>query len=426
MNFHSQNRHHQQGSALVATLFITAAVLLGLGSYLLLVRAQYVSVSRSQAWNNSLSVAEAGVEEALAQLNPGALAETIMVDKNANGWGPSVNGFYGPMSRTVYTNNSYTVTYTEAIWPTIYSTGYVTVPDISATLMRVIRVETTNVPLFNVALAGRTNIDMNGNGLSSDSFNSDLATLSVNGRYTNTLTSTNGDVAVLYGTLDLGNHSVAGDAYLGPTATLVGSPSQISGSISTDYNYDYPDVFPPDTTGWFTLLTTLPGTVNGTSYDYVFTNSVNYIVPNLNGSVFVATNAHVRLLAQAGQTKMVLVDGGGLTNNHGSLTIFIAAPSFSIGGGGAIDGGKAVDLAYFGLPTNTKISYSGNSIFVGTIYAPDADLKLNGGGSGNFDICGSIIAKTVTFTGNFMFHFDEDLLTDSASRGYFARSWKEL
>jgi hypothetical protein len=151
------------------------------------------------------------------------------------------------------------VTYTTESWPTIYSTGYVRVPDLSATLARVIRVLTTNVPLFNVAIAGRTNIDMNGNGLSTDSFNSSLTNLSTNGRYDSAKTSTNGDVAVLYGTLDLGNHTVAGDAYLGPTVTLSGSPSQISGGIANDYNYDYPDVVAPDTSGWFSLFTTIPG-----------------------------------------------------------------------------------------------------------------------------------------------------------------------
>jgi hypothetical protein len=428
MNFKARICNHQNASALVVTLFMVTAILLGLGSYLLLVRAQYVSVARSQAWNASMTVAEAGVEEALAQLNPGALETTVNVDRTANGWGNPVGNFYGPISRTVSTNNSYTITFTTDRWPTIYSTGYTKIPELSATLVRVVRVETTNVALFNVSLAGKTNIDMNGNGLSTDSFNSSSTNLSTLGRYDSSKTSTNGDVAVLYGTLDLGNHVVHGDAYLGPTASLVGSLSQISGNVSTDYNYDYPSVSPPDTSGWFTLSTTMSGTApDGNSYDYIFTNSVDYIVPNVNGKIYVGTNAHVRLLAQAGTTSKVLVAGGGSTNsNHGTLTVYIAASSFTIGGSGAVDGGRAACLSYFGLASNKTITYSGNAIFVGTVYAPDADLTLTGGGSSTFDICGSIIAKTVTFNGHFMFHYDEDLLTSSASRGYFARSWAEL
>jgi hypothetical protein len=283
--------------------------------------------------------------------------------------------------------------------------------------------------VFNVSIAGKTNIDMNGNGLATDSFNSSLTNLSYFGRYTNSMTSTNGDVAVLYGILDLGNHTVSGDAYLGPTATLA-SPSQasqISGTVSTDYNYDYPDVVAPNTTGWLTLGSQLKGTApNGANYDYVFTNSANYVVPNMNGTVYVCSNAHVHLLVQAGNTASVLVAGGGLTNNAGSLEVFMAAPTFSIGSSGAVDGGRAANLIYWGLPTNTKISYSGNGIFVGTIYAPDADITLNGSGNSQFDICGSVIARTVTFNGRFMFHFDEDLLTKNPSRGYYAKSWAEL
>ena len=194
---------------------------------------------------------------------------------------------------------------------------------------------------------------MNGNGLATDSFNSGNTNFSTRGRYDPVKASTNGDVAVLYGTLDLGNHTVAGNVYLGPTAILQGYPSQISGKIITDFNYDFPNVAPPDTTGWFTLLTTLPGTApDGNSYTYVFTNSVNYIVPNLSGSIYVGSNATVRLLA-SGSTSKVLVYGGGLTNNAGSLTIYMASSSFSIGGSGGVDGGRAANLSFYSLPSCT-------------------------------------------------------------------------
>ena len=64
-------------------LTIIAACLLGLtlGSYLLMVRAESVSVARSQAWNAALVVAGGGVEEALAALNQNAAGQPP-------GWGP--------------------------------------------------------------------------------------------------------------------------------------------------------------------------------------------------------------------------------------------------------------------------------------------------------------------------------------------------
>jgi hypothetical protein len=280
------------------------------------------------------------------------------------------------------------------------------------------RVKRDPLPLFAYAVAGRTNIITNGNGLSTDSFNSASTNFSTRGRYDSAKTSTNGDVAVLYGTVDLGNHTVTGDVYLGPTATLVGSPSQISGTISTNFNYDFPSLVPPDTTAWFTLLTTLPRTApDGNLYDYVFTNSANYVTPNLNGSIYVGSNATVRLLAQAGSTSKILVAGGGSTSSdHGTLTVYIAASSFTIGGSGNVDGGRAANLAFYSLPSCTSISISGNGGFTGTLYANNASLTLFGGGSSSHDIVGSIIAKSVIFNGHFMFHFDEDLLAAGPKR----------
>jgi hypothetical protein len=432
MQFRVRNQNHDQGGVLMVSLFITTAILIGLGSYLLLVRAQYVSVSRSQSWNGALAMAEAGVEEALAQLNPGATAKTIAVDRSANGWGTAVNGRYGPVSRSIVSNGTYSVVFTDAVHPTIYSTGYVTVPNISATMARVVYVATTNVPLYNVSLAARTNINMNGNGLTANSFDSSNTNLSTGGRYDSTKTSTNGDVAVLYGTLDLGNHNVSGDVFLGPTATLNGASNQVSGKVYTDFNSDFPQVvLPSDAATWTTLAppNILGGIINGVlslgakTYDYVFNTSGDYILP-AGGSIYVNTNAHVRVKIASGGTDKVLVAGSG--NNAGQLTVYIAAANFTIGGNGTVDGGRAANLTYFGLPSNTSISLSGNAAFTGTLYAPSASLSLNGGGSSDYDFVGCCVAASVTFNGHFMFHFDEDLINSGANRGYLAVSWGEL
>jgi hypothetical protein len=424
MKFVVQKQNRERGSALLVTLFVTTALLIGIGSYLLLVRAQYVSVSRSQAWNNSMTMAEAGAEEALAQLNPGAQVTLPVIDRRANGWGAPSSGFYGPVSRNV-TNGSYSVVFSDDTYPIIYSTGYVTVPNLSATLARTIRVATTNIPLYNVAFGARTNVDLNGNGPSANSFNSALTNLSTNGRYDNTKTSTNGDVAVLYGTVDLGNHDILGDLYLGPTATVNTGTNQVTGTIHTDFNYDYPDVIPPDTSSWFTLAVPPSGTINGVTYTYCFTNSGDYIVPSMSGSVYVGTNAQVRLLVQSGGSDSVLVAGNGAMVGS-KLTMYIASPSFSIGSGGSVDGGRAANLAYYGLPSNTSISFKGNAAFTGTIYAPDAAITLTGGGSNDYDFVGSCIGKSITINGHFMFHFDEDLLLDGPASGYIAIRWTEI
>lgn len=425
MNIRFRKQEQERGSILVVTIFIGTAIAVALGSYLLLVRTQNVSVVRSQAWSAALAMAEAGAEEALAQLNPGAIATTISVNRSANGWGAPSGGVYGPVSRSL-TNASYSVVFTDATFPIIYSTGYVTLPDLSATLARVVRIATTNVPLYNVGLAARSGISMNGNGVSVDSFDSSNPALSTNGRYDPAKTSTNGTVALVSGSLSVGNHSISGNLMLGPTATYAGSPNSVSGTISSDLNVDFPQVaLPPDVGSWSTLALPLPGIVNGVLYNYVFNApGGDYIIPSLSGNVYIASNATVRLDVQSGGSSGVQVAGTG--SKAGKLTVYIASPSFSVGGNGAVDGGNPANLSYYGLPSNTSISFSGNALFTGTLYAPSADLTLNGGGNNTYDFVGSCVAKSVTMNGHFMFHFDQNLLNAGASRGYLATYWQEL
>jgi hypothetical protein len=78
-----------------------------------------------------------------------------------------------------------------------------------------------------------------------------------------------------------------------------------------------------------------------------------------------------------------------------------------------------------GLPTCTAVNLQGNGAITGVVYAPEADLKLGGGGSTTYDFVGCIMAKTATLTGHMNFHFDEALRNNSYSRGYIVTNWKE-
>src|SRR5579859_3807105 len=93
LNSHS-SRLGRQGSVLMVTLFVASLFGMFLFSYLYLVRNQKVLVTRSQAWNASMAAAEAGIEEGLAQLDPGVTQSNI--DLTSNGWGSPSGGLYGP------------------------------------------------------------------------------------------------------------------------------------------------------------------------------------------------------------------------------------------------------------------------------------------------------------------------------------------
>jgi len=101
-------------------------------------------------------------------------------------------------------------------------------------------------------------------------------------------------------------------------------------------------------------------------------------------------------------------------------------PSFTLSGNEVIDGGSALNMSYYGTTNNTQINFSGNASFTGTIYAPEADITLGGGGKTTYDLVGSIIGNTVNMNGHFNLHFDEALLSAGPSRGFVANSWREL
>src|SRR5207249_9584570 len=58
-----------QGSVLLVSLLTATVIGIALSSYLTLTSNQNQSVFRSQTWNEGIPVAEAGIEEALTQIN---------------------------------------------------------------------------------------------------------------------------------------------------------------------------------------------------------------------------------------------------------------------------------------------------------------------------------------------------------------------
>ena len=108
-----------------------------------------------------------------------------------------------------------------------------------------------------------------------------------------------------------------------------------------------------------------------------------------------------------------------------SLKLYVSGASAVIGGQGIVNSdGYAKGFQYYGLPTNTSIDYKGNSSFTGTINAPEADLKLGGGGTTDYDFVGSAVVKTFTMNGHFHVHYDEALR--AAANGFVVSSWNEV
>ncbi len=433
------NNRQATGSVLAVTLVITLVLGIGLASYLSLMRSQHVSTFRSQAWNAALAAAEAGVEESLAQLNPAALLFTTNIDRGANGWSLGADGMYHAPRRTItsgsFTNAYYDVAITADPLPVIYATGYVTIPALSATITRSVKVTTETTSVFRGSMAARVNIDLKGNGVSTDSFDSADPLHSTNGLYYAPWRKAGGDVASTDGIINVQNADVRGTLYTGPSGSYtilaqgsVGDLAWVDGGTNgvqpghykNDFNLDFPPVLPP----FATAIPPIGGTLSGTNYTWVLgtgnfkslgdtkLNNGDKILVNGNAVLYVTGD-----FIMQGGASIIIAPGA-------NLQLYVGGANATIGV--LNNAGNCATFTYFGLPNNTSVTLAGNDVFLGSIYAPNAALTMSGGGNNTLDYQGACAVNTIGMNGHFNFHFDENLKKKGPVRGYQIASWTEI
>lgn len=467
---HSKKVH---GSVLVVGLVIATILGFTLASYLVLAAGQHRSMFRSQTWATSLSLTEAGVEEGLAFINKYAGTATPLTNwmtvYSADGWEKSGN-VYRKTNTLDSAIGGYTVFVTNlnnapaifavgaALWKVANSSvlqpyyavvgGQEVATVQPAPVVRRVFVQTRNTPIFPVAMAAIGQINLNGNNIATDSFDSGDPNFNINGQYPMgdlTKTKDNGSVvtlSTLVNSLNVGNADIKGKVKTGPNGTIaignqgtVGSKAWVEsgkkgiepGYSADDFNVDFPDAVLP-TVSW-SALPSAPNpkpVINGITYDTVFLTDGNYQVSSLAGKVYIATNAHV-ILHVTGNVGLSGQDQVDIAPVNASLTIYMAGGGFSTSGNAGLNNlsKNPLALALYGLPTCTGINLGGNAAFSGSIYAPQADLSLGGGGNNTYDFVGASISKTVTMNGHFNFHYDENIARVGPSRGYVATSWAE-
>jgi hypothetical protein len=202
-----------------------------------------------------------------------------------------------------------------------------------------------------------------------------------------------------------------------------GTPDIQPGAWTADMNASFMDVEPPFTSA---LPPSGGSDGNGNNWDYIL-SSGNWMISSpmsFGGKVLVTGDAVVYVTSSStfsfSGTDMIKIQ----PNAH--LTLYVGCADASIAGQGVQnESGNAVNFAYYGLPSNTSLSYSGNGTLTGTLYAPHAELSLSGGGSSNLDFSGASVSRTVTMNGQFNFHFDENLQRAGPNRGWVAISWDE-
>jgi len=451
MNIQLARSGRKRGSALIFTVLLMGLVTILVASYMTLVQNQNRSTMRSQAWNAAVPLIEAGIEEALAHLNHNGVTNL-----GNDGW-YLMSGRY--VKHRAVGDGFYIVGISNnGVQAVIHSQGYVTMPGVASAepgvmlasvssllsgshLGRGVEVYAKTEGLFAKGLVAKGKIDLKGNNIVTDSFDSSDAAYSTAGQYDASKRKDNGDVATNGGVVDslsAGNAQILGHVATGPGGSIdIGATGTVGsatwhadgntgiepGYAKDDMNVSFLDPQAPFSGG---ADTPVSGTYDGSSVEYLVPSG-NFQLESLSLSgdetMVITGNAVLYVtgeVAMSGTASIRILPGA-------TLQIYVGGEQASLGGNGVInEGGNATNFTYYGLPSNRAVSIVGNGEFVGGVYAPKAQLSLSGSGRSSTDFIGAGIAASVTMNGNFNFHYDEALAKNGPQRAYVITSWEEM
>jgi hypothetical protein len=278
--------------------------------------------------------------------------------------------------------------------------------------------------LFNYAAFGDEGVRM-GNG-NTDSYDSRL------GGYYSTSHGSNGDVgtnATHSGALSVGpNGEIDGDAIhpRNASASVVSSKGAITGSIGpADGDTAFRPIPEPPSTAVRVRAVSASGQSN---VRLQRVDDGSYIEPPIAPGDYVIESsggASVRLSGKAelnfsatGVTRLwlegdLVIGGKGIANAYQlppHLLIYGMPPGYAPG-----------------VPGCRSVTISGNGQLFAAVYAPKADITINGGGATG-DVFGSLVGKTITMNGNgTFFHYDEALAhVEGGVSSYRLNTWTQI
>jgi|GEM_PF-1006399 hypothetical protein len=409
---YKKNQLRRGGALMVAVIFF-AVTAIYLATYLYLCRNEYTSVARSQTWNNSMVMAEAGVDDALAFINQNANGAVGTLGNwpssaSADGWNVLSNS-----SPTVYyvsgrspdsSLGSYTVYITNTVstsnGPTILSIGTSTWNGDSATFQagnttRKILVTTGGYSQGSDGIIAYAGMNFNGNNVTMDSFDSadpnhsewqttmlyhgqpyglysdslSYSSNSLPSRTSDVMVATDGSVisvgnANIYGFVDTapgGSASISHNGSVGDLNWVSASTSGIeSGHARDDMNQIfYSKSLPnPATNGWQATWLPVPATLPANAYFKIggtWTNIAG-VWTNVGGTQYQASSSGSVSLPTPGTNGQSVTYSMVITNMvRNTNWVF-----YSIG---QLSGSIFIDAPYTVIYCTNGISYSGQVQF---------------------------------------------------------------
>jgi len=286
--------------------------------------------------------------------------------------------------------------------------------------------------LLPKGLIAKNGIDWNGHPIADSYLSSTVPGVPPFSDYDPATARANITVGSLYGPeIDLGAGGVVdGNVMLGAGVTVTGGT--ISGSTIPNLTYNFTNPTPPTNTGatgYYTLTGTFPSTLPRTSgtpdtpaadgkYYYFFNNKTigDLTISKGTNVVLVGTNTNME--------EGLVIESTDAGVPCGKVQIYIdrdVSPN-----NGDINPYTWPGALEIYTTTSSDCVISGNGKFNGCLYAPEAELRGNGGGNDSQDLCGSFVVGSVTSNGHMNFHYDEGLGAPASPKAWSLALWTEL
>jgi hypothetical protein len=454
------------GTALITAMIFAFVIGLLSVSYLKLASSEYRAATRSTLYSSSLNLAESGVEMGIAALNAGSVSGSTWKDDVTGKGFLTDAGFDGDVR--------YVILDASAPSPIIYSEGSI-YSDSMSVVTKQVKVElSSGFQAYEKGFAARNGITLSGKGVTFDSYNSDygdydsvlpLTYVDSNGDIQDVPTgygtagkNKNDDIYVASDLLDedggvavsVGNATVYGHVQSGEESKVSvnkqgmvttyegdGAGQHQEGRVLGDFSANFPVTEQPS--DFYPEPKYEDGKMQG-SDDAEYPKYYALDGISLGGSERLVISGHVVLVMSddikvKGSGEIYLDDTANaaeLPEDQGSSLHIYSAHDIDIGGNGVTNNGAPADFKVYGTAAmdgddaGQDIKIAGNGQLAASVYAPNADVTLNGGGTDG-DVLGGVVALTAKLTGGSVFHFDEALrgiIDDDGT--YTVSSWLEM
>lgn len=414
----------QRGSVLMVTVILSAIMAVVIVSFVRLAHHENRQANLAFYANNSLNLAEGGVEQALYALNYEdwgnwtqsggvALMDPIELDLGHN-----QTGIIQVKIRSYDSE------------PVVIAEGRTVLPNRPAVTKQV-EVHLSRRSLFANGITSRRGARFSGGNAHVDSYSSSLGPPSSTNRNDNGSVAS---VSVETDAVDLSNSTIYGYVATGGSMPTVGPNGRVYGEdtpsgmqidpnrIALDFASDFPAVeAPTDYSEYWPNITgtTFLGTAGAETPTVYEVGNINLsgheslqivgpVILHVTGDVSVRGNAFIQV-ASTGNAE------------------FYVDNNFDIGGNGVVNATEtpASLLIYGTSQYEQEIMLHGNAALQAAVYAPNANISMSGGGESG-SMAGAIVGNRVNITGNYRFHYDEDLAEFGPDRDYRMDHWREI